>query len=303
MNVIILEDRLYKINSLLTLVDGKYPKSSVLSLNSENTKHVLKSIEREPLLTDTWLVKVYAKVSDEVIEILSKAKNVTTMYVFYSRKMYEEFIQRMMGLEIPFKIHDSTKLNETDLIEYTMNMLDIPCETAKYLCKRHRYYLPQIMNSINILSALDVVTIEDIKNYTTKYGDVSFDRLSLALAGYINPKDMNKTTIRKYVALIGDYRFGIEYMIDSMRMRINNMFRLYEYIDFGELNITNIDEFYLEHKKELKGVSKYFIERVIELRSQISAEYLYLVKCNIDSLKPNRNPIYKMINILKMSVC
>lgn len=301
MNAVILEDRLYKINSLLSLVDGKFPNSSVLNLNSENSKYVLNSIKREPLLTDTWLVKIFAKVSDEVIEQLNEAKNVTAIYVFYSRKMYDEFIQRMLSLQVPFKVHDSTKLSESDLIAYTMNMLDISEDIAKYLCNRHRYYLPQVMNSINILSALDVVTKDDIKNYTTKYGDVSFDRLSLALVGYVNPKDKNKITIRKYVSLLGDYMFGLEYLLESMRMRINNMFKLYEYIDFGELSMTNIDEFYLNNRKNLKGVSKYFIERVIELRSQISIEYLYYVKCNVDALKPNPVTICKLTNILKMS--
>lgn len=280
MNYILIEPKDVPIGSLKSKILSTVPQSSVMNINRGNAFESLKTLRLPPLLTDNWLVFINDRVSyDNIKNIFSITENNNIVHFEVTSKA-EEVVNKLIEDGVGVKVINNNKLDKDEVEEYVSSSLDLSIEDTKYLCRRVRYNVKKIVESVNILSLLDAVERKDIKQYTNRSSKASVSDIVDKLLGY-----PNKRGTKGLVDLIYDYRFGFSYLKEYILKEINDIMMTYSAISSGELWLDNYQDFKGDAK--MKSISKYRLAKYIEMYRVVSIDKLYLTKLKIEALRNN----------------
>lgn len=296
MNIIVREDPKYTINSFLEKVYKLFPYSSRATINRSTFNDVLKIITNKPMLTGNWVVTVYPKgLSNAQLKELTSINNVN-IYKITSKVDLETLTNTFKSLGILFKYVDTLNVPKEDIIAHVVEELNTTVENAKYICSRHRYYLPKILESVAILSTFDKIDKATIKEYTERFNTISlYDLVDYLLGASDN------VNIKKVTKLLYDYRFGFEFLINFIKEELGKYNTVYSYIESGELSIANIKQF-LEIKrteKPFNNMTEYRLKHIISSYSLVSFDKLWFITLQVNAINSSKQNLYKLINLLK----
>lgn len=295
MNIILIEETKYDVGSFMKKLNNKYPVSSRITLNRNNYINGVKAIQTRPLLTKEWLVVFGEDVPIKVVaSIFSNPKNVN-VFLLSSDKNLEDIKVELHSLKADFKILNNLHPPKSEIIEYVMTHLDVSYVDAKYICSRHKYYIPTIVNSVYILSTFDHVDRNIIKTYTKRFGNVSFYSITESLLGVSDIKR------EKVVELVYNYRYGFDFLLKYIKKDLAHYRLIFELIGEGLLTLDNYTSLDLKDKRgdEFNKIKKFQVRKIIELYSKISIGYLYFIQTAVNEIKPRYTNIYKLILLLK----
>lgn len=296
MNIILAEEINFPLGSFIDQVKKKFPSSCVVNMNRNNTDEVLKTVKSPPPVHELWLV--LASLRNPADDILNKLDNEHTVNVFVVRSKEEltEWSRKLSVLQIQFKIVNNLDVPKPDVVEYVMKELGVDYELAKYICGRHRYYLPKITSSVLTLKHLPKVTKATIRKYTSAYNDMSYD----ALFDYVIGVD-ERVSHNKAISLVHKYRYGVEYIVKFLVKRFEMYLYVYEEMMLGKLSFDNYKDYYAEHKSDMKDFSEYRMKMAIESFGKVSYDKLYYLSSLYKRELEQGVSVLSLLNLLRLS--
>ncbi|GAA0101598.1 hypothetical protein UT300012_23130 [Paraclostridium bifermentans] len=290
MNLLLLENPNYCIKPFLAQVTG-YPNSSRININNNNYFECLKIIETPPVLTKKWLVIISPRLSGKQIANLMERDN-NNVVPLITKGKWQELAEELKDLGVNFKLLDNLNPNKDDIIEYVTKHLPITYEDAKYLAGRHRYYLPKVMESVDLLTGLDIVTREKIREYTDRFNSVWISSITENILGVDT-----KISKKRLVALIYDFRYGFDYVLTSIKNDLDMYMYIYSEMIDGNLTLENYIDFESDNKK-FKNLPNFRKLKIIESFDVVSYDKLFYVKTKVESISNKPNNIYKLIKLI-----
>lgn len=295
MNIVLVEDPRYDVGSFLVKINKKYPTSSRISLNSDNYVSSMKLLNSSPLLTSEWVVQINERVPlKSVVKIFQNKVNINILLLRNMNNL-EQIVADLKSENVQFKVLDNTKPNKADILQYVMSMLNITLANAKYLCNRHKYYVPAIVDSVYILSTFDEVDMPTIKAYTKRFGNISFFHITESLLG------VAEVDRAKVVELIYQYHYGFGYILNFVLKELEEYEFIFNLMDEGLLTLSNYREIKLddERQKTYDKIKSYKVQKIINFYSRVSKELMYFVTASVKTIKPRQSEIYKLLMLLK----
>lgn len=292
MNIILLEDNRFPIDSFLQKVYERYPRSSILHVNNRNFSDVLPILNDKPLLTRNWCLIISDKLNGNQYSKLMKGDNLNIIHLSNKNKFPE---MKNLIFELGFKATYVNNLqpDKEKIIDYVKDSLNIEYSEAKYICGRHRYHIPTIVNTISVLSTFDVVDRKTIKNYTTRFGTISLYSLTDKILGLDN-----KITKQQMVKLIHSYRYGFSFILSFLVKELEKFLCVYDYMERGLIGLDNYLDFEPDMEdKVFKTISEFQLKKIINAYSVLSFDKLYFIYLHVKKIKPKQSNIYKLILI------
>lgn len=287
MNILVLEN-----NKCLESYVEKFkdiPNSSRLYVSSKNYKDAITKINTKPILTQNWLVTISSQLPISLMtNVLENTKNINIIETSTKQK-FNDIKSRLLKEDIDFKILDNTKVDKKDCIKYVQKQLNINEDLRKYLCKRHWYYFPKIVESVHILSGFKEITKPIIRKFTYERSTYISDITDTILG-------VNFETVES-VDLLYEYRYGFKFLLSIIKKDLE----LYEYIfteiSSGYLSLMNYRE-YVTDNEHYKQASNYRKEQIINSYKSLSFDKLLFIKTQIELIEPKSSNIYKLIKLI-----
>lgn len=296
MNIILLENEKIDIGSMMRKLYDKFPPSSRISINKNNFSEVILSVKDRPILTKNWLVTISPRLTTKQIQKVMEIENVNVILLSDKTKL-DKLKDELIPLNLNIKIVDNLNPSKDEILEYVMETLDISLADAKYLCNRHRMYLPSIMNSVQTLASLDIVDKYAIQEYTRKRLGVNLSTITDNLLGL----EPNKK--KQVIELIYDYRFGLDYLLKYILEDLRKYKLVFRLVEEGELTLENYDTYSLpDIDKDVKLFKKISDRRkynMVKSYSKVSKSVLYFVEVSVSQIKPRLDEIYKLMILLR----
>lgn len=297
MVLLVLEEKLFKINNFSVEVEEKFPKLSRRYIDKDNYSKTLKELSEPPLLTEKWFVKIGSKTPINVIEELAINDLVIGLASFTKRETLRDIADYLTEKNIKFKYYDAINITNEQVIKYLKEHLDISTHLAGKICDGCRGNTRLIQENVLALSSFSPVTELHLKNYMIKASEISFRYFMLAILGYrFNTRFNYKGTIK----FLHSRRYAFKFIIRFLTKEINTVINLFECIDTGELRYSNINHFLKVNSKRFRNVSPYYVENILELRTYTSIDYLFVLKDIIANIPVNKIAFVYFINLVKI---
>lgn len=289
MNIVILEDSNYCIEPFISQF-SKFPNSSKITINSSNYFESVQLLKTPPVLTKDWLVLVSPRLSVNQMKSVFGLGNLNIVAVSTKGK-FEEIVQEFKDEGIKFRTYNNLQPPKDKVLDYVMKELQISYELACYICNRHKFYLPKVMESVAILETLEEINKKSIQSYTVRYNSVWLTSITDKLLG------IEKTKNKKIVECIYRYRYGFDFLLKSIKKDLD----IYEYafseISMGYLSLENYRDFESEYKG-FKNLSNFRKLKIVESFEHLSYSKLYFIKLKVEAIESNPNCIYRLIELL-----
>lgn len=289
MNLLLAENPNYTIEPFMDRL-GTVPNSSRMTINSRNYFECLQLLKTQPVLTKKWLCDINPDLSLSQMKTILSKDNLNIIRV-KSKAKFNELSQDLLEEGIKFRTFNNLEPPKEKIIEYVHNTLKIDYDTSKYLCNRHRFYLPKVMESVAILENVDNVDKKAIRNYTVRYNSVYLSSITDKILGLENVSN------KKIIDCIYRFRYGFDYVLKSIKKDLE----IYEYvfteISFGSLTLENYLEFHGEHKG-YNSLPDFRKAKIIKAYEVLSFDKLYYIKLKVEAIESNPSNIYKLIRLL-----
>lgn len=290
MNLVLLESPSHCIEPFLSKVKG-YPNSSKLNVNKNNYFECLKILESPPVLTKKWLVIISPRLSSKQIASIMERDN-NNVVSLSSKLKWQEMCEELKEHGIPYKLLDNLNPPKEVILDYIQRELKVDLELAKYIGGRHRYHLPKVMESVTLLSDLDVITKKAIREYTTRFKNVWISSITENILGIDT-----KTSKKRLVELLYDFRFGFDYVLSTIKSELDLYDYVYSQIINGELTLENYLD-YTSYNKKYNDLPDFKKLRLIESFDVVSYDKLFYIKTKVESIEGKSSNIYKLIKLI-----
>lgn len=279
MNFILAEDFKYPLTSFRELITEKFPQSSIINCNKTNISSVLKTVDKPPPFTKGWLIFVNSRdISPDVINVLGSGDN-CAVYVVNNQESLDLLVQTFMESKVKFQTINNLNPSKESILRYIEKTLNVDTELAQYIYRRHRGYVPKIVETVEIMLVHGIVTKADIKKYTTASTSLSWDGLFQHIIG------VKPASSKKVMALVKQYQYGMKYLLKFLVKRFELYIMVHELAAMGELSLSNYKEYRRANAKKFKDVTDYRVQVALESIGVVSYEklvYLYLLYKRLD---------------------
>lgn len=286
MVIVLLEHKIYHIESLVDKIHSSFPMNSILKVNRKNIYDMQKLLKTTPLLTDGWAIIISDTVSiEQALAFCKDDNNVVVICTKPNRK--NDAIVALGAEEIKFSIVDNIKVGEEALRKYVSERLHIDNKLAITLCNRCNNYLPYVLEGVSLLETLGrQVERKDVTNFIDKRSGVNIYSLFKHLIGYIN---MDESTVATYLY---DFRFAFPYIKKELLKYIDDTINIFSLIESGHLAGDNYKTFNYGFKVR---VSDYVLKSLIlDVHESVSLELVILLKVKIQKC----DSMYQLLNCI-----
>jgi hypothetical protein len=263
-----------------------------LYLGKDDSEKIEKIISKPPALTAGWLLIVNSKgLSLDFLTSLGTDKD-TIVFITYSQEEYEKLFISFDSVQFSFISVNRLKPKEEEILEYIQNSLNITHKLANMIYKRHKGYIPKIVESVLILSSLDNVRRVDILKYVQPSINLTWKDLFDHAIGVENK------SISSIKELLFRYRFANKKLFTFMINRFEFYIMIQEEVFSGTLTLSNYKEYYSKNSNSasFKKFSPFDVKKAIESVGVVSYDKLillyYLYRKNKDS------SIYRLYSLI-----
>jgi hypothetical protein len=279
LNIILAEDYNYPIGSFIDKVRSRFPRTSQISVNSNNIHDIKKIAKSPPLLKEGWLILFFLRdYTPQIMKDFDIPENLNVIIVRSADALAE--VSRLFTINgIVHNVVNNLNPDNKTIVSYVMRELSVSRDIAEYIAKRHNYYLPQVTESVEILRNLDDISRDSIKKYTRKSADISFNSLFDYIIGVERKSDRwgnsKSATPAKIASLLENYRYGADFIFKFIVKRFDSYLYVYDKLMEGNLSLENYLNFYEVNKSEMKNISEYLLKKIINSFSMVSYEKLW----------------------------
>lgn len=308
---ILAEDYNYPIGSYIDKLKEKFPPRSTIRASHDNLVEIRKKIQRPPMLTAGWLVLVFIKdLKANQVKTLDVPGNLI-VFVSRDRETFNEHTrvlkEYLLGKDDKLTIINNLDPERSAVEKYVMNELQVSYELSKTICRRHRYYLPKVHESVEILKTVDKITKTTIEKYTERSADITYFRIfdyvigtkitttlhdgSQVLVGVKRKKVYKYLETHPY----GSARLG-KYLLERFKVYL----QIYKLRESGIVSLSDYKEYYEKHRVDMKGIDINTLRSALESYQYVSYEKLYFLYCLYEKNEGNFDRI-KLLELLEFS--
>lgn len=285
MIVLLLEDKVYSIESFPKKIYERFPATSILKVIKRNVEECLTKSKTVPLLTDGWAIVIDNKVSiEQALPFCRNKANLVVLWIDRKNKMDIEL--KLTNEKLDYKVLDNLNVSKENLIAYVCKELNLKDTDAKTLCNKCNNYLPYVIESVTVLKSLGKqITRKDILKFIDKRSRMNVHSLFLHFIGY---KVMETSLVASYLY---DFRYGFSYIKESLLNYLNDAIEIYLLMEQGFLGADNFKTY--DFGKAM-AFSEYSMKSlIIDVHSVVSLEILILTK-----IKIQKSSLYDLLNYL-----
>lgn len=297
MIIILAEEMRYPIGSFIDRAKKTFPVTSIINCTRDNYEAVVKRVSKPPSLSRGWLIFANLgarNLSSALVSDLEREHN-SVIFIVRNRDSLREFSITLEELGFSYETVDNLSPSKELIVNYVLSQLNITEKDATYLVNRHNSYLQKISESVEILRPLPKVTRADIKKYTQRSADISFDDLFKYIIG------QEQISHGSAVSLVKRYRYGIKFLVKFITGRFEFYEKVYDYVLSGQLSLINYIEFVNERKQEFKSVSQYNVKTAVEAVGIVSHEKLIQLKAMYDKELEGEPSVLGVLGLLELS--
>ena len=266
------------------------PSSSRIYITAKNYQKVISKLNTRPVLTPYWLVIISPRLSiSQILSVLGFANNLNIIETA-TKTSFTDMRAALLNQNVEFKILDNTKVDHNDAINYVLQNLKIEVDDRKYLCKRHGYYFPKIVESVKILSGFNEITRPLIRKYTDSK-TVYISQITEVLLG------IGKTTKPAAVDCIYEFRHAFKYLLNTISEDLDLYIFIFGEVSSGFLSLVNVRDYECDDSA-FKAASVYKREKIVNAFRNVSFDRLLYIKTQIDLIEPKSSSIYKLISLI-----
>lgn len=285
-------------NIILSVVDKMkkgFPKSSIQYIGAEEkVTDILAKFQRKPLFSKGWLIECAVKVPVGVIQKLDSDTNVIVVRTT-SAQARDELLKK---LPPETKLIDNYIPQREDVVEWIEEELKCGYYLANMIYTRTKGRLPQVMESVGILSLQDNVTEYSIKRFVQQNKKVSLQDVVQFLLGIQRGSVKKQDVLR----VIKGYQYAISFLIPFLIKQLDFYVLVFQYALSEELSLVNYREFYETSQEEgISELSVYQLKRILEAFGKVSLRYILYVRGKLGALDvKDQLSVYKLIMLIKI---
>lgn len=286
MIVVLLENKVYCIDSLIKKVKSNFPGSSILEVNRSNRFEMLKMVKTKPLLTNKWVIICDARLNVlQCEEFFKRDEDLVILNVTSSTK--SEVINTLESLNLPYSLVDNVNVSKKTLVDYVSLELSLSEKDATTLCNKCNHYLPYVLESVSLLKTLGRdVNKNDILKFIDKKTTVNLTSLLFHLMGY---RVLDSSVVSSYLY---DFRYAFDYIKSNLVAYIEDCIYVYSLIESGFLGADNVKDYQFDRKLK---ISDYVLKTIVmDIHKKVSFEFLLLLKIKITKC----TGMYMLLNIV-----
>lgn len=292
MNLLVAEKANASINPIMNRYD--IPAISKKHVTSNNFTELIPVLKTKPLMTDKWYVIIDPKLTLKQIKELMSFDNFNILMVD-NEKLFQSMKLDLIEEGVQFKTYNNLHPPKEIVIKYILDHINTNDEeVAKYIYNRHDGYLPKIMESIMLLSNLAEVTKTDVAKYTYAMNSMWLNDVLLCILGY---PLQGKTAKKRAVSTLYEFRYGIKYVLSTMKKDISIIRYAFEEINAGRLSLENYKEFESDNK-DFKLLSNSRREKIIDAYNYVPYRRVLKVQYALNQIEPNSFNMYKLIYLV-----
>lgn len=286
MNIVLIEDPVFSIDSLKDSIKSKCPVSSQIHVNRNNFRDMLRLKDTTPLLTEGWTIMLSSTLSPKQSALFCTNPKDIVIIETRSRNKNEAIVT-LSDLGIEFNVVDNVNVSRDRLVSYCMDKLGINKKDATTLCTRCNDYLPYVSESVSLLESLGrKINRADILRFINKRSSFNVNTLFYHLIGY------NRKSREDVACFIYDFRYALPYIKKSLLKILEDCISIYLLMESGFLGADNFKEFNFPKKL---NISEYMLKKIIiDVHPVVPLEVLVLVKVSIQKM----NKTYQLLNII-----
>lgn len=291
MNLLIAEKRNAAIDPVMERLN--IPTISRKYVTSYNFVDLIGILKTKPILTDRWYVVIDPKLPLRQIKELMSLDNFNVLIV-ESMREFESMKIDLAEQGVAFKTYDNLNPPKDKVIQYITDNIKADQDVALYIYNRHDGYLPKIMESIILLKPLARVTKKEVFDYTYASNSMWLHDVLLCMLGYPLP---GKTAKKKAVATLFEFRYGIKYVLSTMKKDLDVIRYAFDEIREGRLTAENYKEFESDNK-EFKLLSKGKKERIVDAFNYVPMKRVLKLQIALDNIEPKPFNMYKLVYLI-----
>lgn len=292
MNLLIAEKANACINPIMNKFD--IPAISKKYVTSNNFTELIPILKTKPIMTNKWYVIIDPKLTIKQIKELMSFDNFNILMVD-NEKLFKSMKLDLIDEGVNFKTYDNLNPPKEQVIKYILDHINTnDVEVAKYIYNRHDGYLPKIMESIALLGNLAEVTKKDVYKYTYAMNSMWLNDVLLCILGYPLP---GKSAKKRAVETLYEFRYGIKYVLSTMKKDISIIRYAFEEINAGRLSLENYKEFESDNK-DFKLLSNNRKEKIIDAYNYVSYRRVLKIQYALNHIEPNSFNMYKLIYLV-----
>lgn len=286
-------------NTILSVVDKLkkgFPKSSIQYVGAnEKTADVLARFRSTPLFSRGWLIECSVKVSVGVIQKLDSDTNVIILRTT-SAQMRDDLLKKLKGSNV--KLIDNYIPPKEDVIEWIQSELNCTYYLAGMIYDRTKGRLPQVIESVGILSLQDTLSEYAVKHFVQQNKRISLQDVTQYLLGVQRASVQKQDVLR----MIKGYQYAISFLINFLIKQLDAYVRVFQYALSGELSLVNYKEFYeTSQDSVIVGLSVYQLKKILETFGRVSLRYVLYMQGQLSSLDTkDQLCIYRLIMLVKL---
>lgn len=252
------------------------PKDSIFRITKRTLYKDLDDLKKSPLFTNKWFVLIENKVGNDMIEKMKDHTDVDVI-VLADRNNYVSKRSYLLKLG-EFKVIDLVNPSKDYCERFVINELGVTKDTAKVLLGRSNYFLPTIVENVNLLKCLGrTPTTNDVNLYVSRRTSVTVYTLFYYILN--NSKVKPKTIL----LFLHEFRFAFNYVKTRLIELFDVSMKIYDSVESGTLGGSNCIQFIEDNNLD---VTEYFVRIVItDLHPKITYEKLYLEKLRISRIE------------------
>lgn len=273
MIIVLLENKVYAIDSLIGRVRREFPDSSILEVNKNNRFDMLKLSNTTPLLTNGWVIICNERMNTQ--QCLPFCKNPNNLTILHTTpKNKSDVLNFLAENKLEFSLVDNINVSKETLIDYVSSELKLTEKESKTLCNKCNNYLPYVLESVALLQTLGrQVTRNDILKFIDKRTTMSIVSLFNHVIGF---KTLDSSLVATYLY---DFKYAFGYLKTKLLSYIDDAIYIYTLMDSGLLGPDNYKDYKFDKKLT---VSDYMVKNIIlNIHRKVSFEILLLTKIKV----------------------
>lgn len=273
MIIVLLENKVYAIESLIGKIKSEFPKSSILEVNKSNRFEMLKLADTTPLLTEGWIVICHERLN--IVQILPFCKNTKNLIIInVNQSTKTDVINCLLENKLEYSLVDNVNVSKETLIKYVSETLSLSDKDSKTLCNKCNNYLPYVLEAVTLLQTLGrQITRNDILKFIDKRTTLNVHSLFLHVIGY---KVLDESLVSTYLY---DFKYAFSYIKGKLMSYIDDSIYVYSLIESGLLGADNYIGYQFDKKLT---ISEYVLKNlVLYVHKEISFEVLLLTKIKV----------------------
>lgn len=302
MIAVVWEDANNCINSIINVLNSKFPKEAVYYLSKRPETAEIEKLTRPPFVFSGWLIYANKNTATKVLQQLeeSRAKNIIVIRVT-NRDDYKDTVSKLSSYNV--KVFDNHELSKEQILKWIETELGTSEDIAKYLYNRVGGYLKEIIFAVQTIKRSDdfrnnvEITRKLMRTYVEKNKSASIMDLTEYMLGISGDRVSSEDVFRT----LYKFRYGESWILEAVIKELQNYIKVHTLVRDCSLDISNYTtQAALQKDKAVRELPLWKLKRIILNYGKVSMERLVTTLTLLNKVGKSHFDLIKIIQLVKI---